>query len=309
MSPRSGTGRVGIYTAYRKLRYLARRGTLFGAYPDKHKGSPMVPHGTFRYIFLNSTFLFLVSYALINALNQFVTGFTALAFDIPVIVYHAEVDYLIRSIDWTHDSVTGVFSSGPIAMLVLTFFLVILFKAVESETGLGRLLVLWMIFQALTRFFGEILVGALLNQGFGFVILYLFFMDTGKVIITILAFVAQFTAGLVLTRFSVYTANIWFNDLRGAYRLRFLVSQFLLPFLTGMVIVTLLKLPGIHLFDLLVNASMILMIAAVMARGVGIEDLYFDLDKRPVRLSMTALWSALAILAIYRLVLGLGVRL
>jgi hypothetical protein len=263
----------------------------------------------FRTIAFNSFFYFLLAYVAVNTINLFVTGFTALAFNIPVIVYYFDVDYLIRGIDWTPDSVSGVFSSGPIAMLVLSFFLFILYRSVEMETGSLRLLVLWMIFHTLTRLLGEILAGALFNTGFGFVILYMFVMDTGKVILTIFGFVALFVSGLAITRLALYSANTYFNDLLAAFRTRFLYYQFIVPFLLGNALIFLVKIPNINYFDVTVNASMILMIIPVIVRSFGMSDFYFDQDPRESRVNWKLPAAALAAMILFRVVLGIGIRL
>ena len=166
-----------------------------------------------------------------------------------------------------------------------------------------------MIFHSLTRFFGEILVGAILGKGFGFVILYLFLMDTGKVILTILGFVAMFATGLILTRFSLYSANIYFNDLLRINRLKFIFSQFIIPFLIGNLVIFLIKLPQIRNFDIAMNASMVLFLIPVLVKSINIEDLYFDEDPRTIRLKMIIPITALSLLFLFRLILGFGIRL
>lgn len=298
-----------FYMAYRKIRFLAKRGSLFSWSKSKVSRQTAIPASTFRRITLNSSLLFLIAYLIIYTLNLLITGFTALLFDIPVIIYYYDVDYLIRGIDWTHDSVSGVFSSGPLAMFVLSAFLLILYKSVEAESGILRLLVLWMLFHALTRFAGEILVGAVAGKGFGFVILYMFIMDTGKVILTILMLVAMFTAGLFMSRLSLYSANIYFNDLLRIYRNRFIVSQFIIPFLIGNIMIMLIKLPHFNLFDAAVNGSMILFLIAIAVRSMSFEDFYFDDEPRKIdRMTILPLVTILLLLS-FRIILGFGIRL
>ena len=298
-----------VYIAYRKIRFLAKRGSLFSFSKLLGTGSVDIPQGTFKTIVFNSLMLFLIGYLVIYVLNLFITGYAALLFNIPVLVYYYDLDYLIRGIDWTPDSVAGVFSSGPIAMFVLSLFLLILYKAVETETGMLRLLLLWMIFHALTRFFGEILVGALLNKGFGFVILYMFVMDTGKVILTILGCVAMFSAGLIMTRMSLYSANIYFNDLLRSYRNKFIFSQFILPFFLGNIVIFLIKMPKINYFDVALNASMVLFLIPVFVRSISMEDFYFDEDPRKIKLNLVLPVTTVGLLLLFRVILGLGIRL
>ena len=298
-----------IYVGYRKIRFLAKTGSLFSLSKPGSVTSTDIPNETFRTISINSCLLFLIAYLFIYILHLFITGYTAILFNIPVRVYYNDVDYLIRGIDWTPDSVSGVFSSGPIAMLVLSVFLYILYRAVETETGIMRLLLLWMIFHSLTRFFGEILIGAILNKGFGFVILYMFVMDTGKVILTILGFVAMFTTGLLLTRQALYSANIYFNDLRRTYRLKFIFLQFFLPYFIGNIVIMLIKIPQFSLFDFAVNASMILILIPVLIRSIGMEDMYFDEEQKENKFRISLPIIAVVFVLLYRLVLGFGIRL
>ena len=306
---RSRTRHHRIYKVYRKVRYLAGRGTLFTFSRRQGAVNFRIPEGTFRIMTLNSLVLFLLAYLVIYSLTLFATGYAALLFNIPVKLYYYDVDYLIRGIDWTSDSVSGVFSSGPIAMLVLSIFMIILFKAVETERGILRLLLFWIIFHALTRFFGEILVGAILNKGFGFVILYMFLMDTGKVVLTITSFVAMFTAGLLMTRFALYTSNTYFNDLLRPYRGKFLFCQLLLPFLAGNLIISMIKSPVINTFDIFLNLSAGIFLAAVIVRSIATEDLYFDQEERKAKPVWTLTGITLLAAILFRVVFGIGIRL
>lgn len=298
-----------FYTAYRKIRFIAKTGSLFSFSKPGKTGKFEISKGTFSIITFNSFLLFLLAYLIIYVFNLFITGFAALLYNIPVLVYYYDVDFLIRGIDWTPDSVSGVFSSGPIAMFVLCVFFSILYKTVETETGILRLLLLWVIFHALTRFFGEILIGAILNKGFGYVILYMFVMDTGKVILTILGFVAMVTIGVLITRFALYTANIYFNDLLKDYRRKFIFCQFILPFLMGNIVILLVKIPKFSYFDFALNMSMMLFLIPVFVRGINMKDFYFDEDPKEMKLRMTLPVTVVLLFFFFRLILGFGIRL
>ena len=298
-----------FYVAYRKIRFLAKRGTLFTLPPQDGHVKTEFPKGTFTIIFANSFFLFLLAYLIVYALQLFITAFTARLFDIPVVVYFNDVDFLIRGIDWTTDMVSGVFSAGPLAMLVLSLFLLILYSTVATETGILRLLVLWMIFHALTRFFGEILVGAVMNKGFGFVILYLFVQDTGKVILSILVFVAMFGIGLLLFQLFLFSANIYFNDLRKSCRLKFIISQFFYPFVLGNLVILMLKIPDFSYFDATLNVSGILILVPLLVRSVSFQDMYFDEEPRTIKIRALMIATTIVLLVLFRIVFGIGVRI
>jgi hypothetical protein len=310
MSPgRNNSTGQRFYTAYRKLRYLNSRGTLFSSRSKKISKKVEVPDATFRIITLNSLVFFLLGYLIVYLIYLFSTGLSANAFQITVNINYYGIDYFVRGNDWSSDAVKGVFSAGPIIILILSVTLLILYINVSMETGILRLLLIWMFLHGLTRFFGEIMAGAILTRGFGYVILYMFIMDTGKLIITTFAFVALFTIGLFLARIILYSASTYFNALTGANRLRFIWHQYIIPFFLGNFLIFLIKLPEADPFDIAVNASMILILIPIGMRSFSINDLYFDDEPRQIK--FLALYSVITIilLALFRIIFGYGIQI
>lgn len=297
-----------LYRAYRKIRFVARRGTLFRVREEVYSPDNEIRPRAHRIILLNSLFFFLLAYLIIYLLHLLTTGIAALISDIPIVLYYDHVDFIIRSKDWTADAVNIVFSSGPLLLLILSVVFFIVFFSVEMETGILRLLLFWMLLHALSRCLGEIFVGTLMNKGFGFVILYMFIMDTGKLILTLSTMVLMLTIGLFLARPSLYTANIYFNDLPRLHRRRFVVNQFLVPFFAGNLLIMMVKLPEINLFDISVNASMILLLLPILTGFNSVEDLYFDEEPRRIKFYNLLPIITIAIFIIYRIVFGIGVR-
>ena len=297
------------YRAYRKIRFVSRKGSLFTIPALSNSGQTDFPASTFRIISLNSFFLFLLAYLTVYLLELFITGVASLISNIPCIVYYHGVDFIIRGKDWTMDSINIVFSSGPLIMAILAITFAIVYIAVATETGMLRLFLIWVLFHSITRCMGEILVGAITNQGFGYVIIYAFMMDTEKLMLTIGAFVSMFTIGLFIARQIMFSANIYFNNLRKAYRPRFILYQFFLPFFAGDFFIFLIKLPKVKIFDISVNLTMILLLIPLMVISIGMEDLYFDEEPRKIKLSVMLPLATLLIFVFFRIIFGFGIRL
>lgn len=298
-----------LYAAYRKLRYLNSRGTLLFAKTKKYNKPADYQDATFRVMTLNSLVFYMLGYLIMYIIYLFSTGISANAFQINVNISYYGIEYFMRGNDWSSDAVKGVFSAGPVIILMLSVILMILYIKVSMETGILRLLVIWMFLHGLTRFFGEIMVGAIMTKGFGYVILYLFIMDTGKLIITTFAFVAMFAVGLFLGRILLYSASTYFNELTHVNRLRFIWHQYIIPFFLGNLLIFLIKLPESDPFDIAVNASMILLLIPVVMRSFSINDLYFD--DEPIRIKFYARYSIIAIilLALFRIIFGYGINI
>lgn len=299
-----------FYKIYRKIRYLCRRGSLFSMMPaTQTQGLSDYPKGSNFIISINSLVLFLLGYLIVYLVYLFATAFSANASDIPLIINYNDINFLIQGNEWTSDTVTAVFSAGPLISFILAISMLILYSKVAMETGILRLLVVWILFHSLTRFFGEILVGALMTRGLGYVILYMFIMDTGKLVITFFAIVAMFTIGLLLTRLVLYTGSTYFTDLIGKNRVRLIWNQFIIPFFIGNIMIFLIKLPEISLFDIALNACMILILLPITMRSFSIGDLYFDDDPRQIKFVVYFAIATIALLVLFRVIFGIGVRI
>ncbi len=260
-------------------------------------------------ISINSVFFFLVAYILIFILYNFATALAAFAFNIPTVIYYNDLSFLIKGVGWSPDAVKVVYSAGPLAALLAGIILIILYNIVAEENGVLRLLVLWMFIHASVYFFGEIMLGALFSRGFGFVLMYLYAKDTVMMVITVLALIGMISLGFRFARLFTVSANIYFNELPSHYARRFLTYQFILPFLIGTVILTLVKLPGFSPYETGVNLTMVFLLIPMMIQGSRLEDFYFDEDPRQVRIYIPLVVAALTLLVLFRMVFGNGLKL
>lgn len=268
----------------------------------------MFQNKVYKVIFLNSLFYFLCAYFILFLISRFTIAFSASAFSIPVRLYYYEIDYLVRSSAWTADAVTVVFATGPLLCFILGLVLLVIFINVSTESGSLRILLVWMVILAFINFLGEIIVGSLMNQGFGYVIMYMFVMDTGKVVLTIFGGILLFTAGLLMSRILLFTANTYLTDLKGIEKARFVICQYMLPYLAGILILQLIELPKISWFLTLIRLCGIIFLAPVLSRSLSMQDIYFEEDIPVYGISWKAAVAALALLLFYRVVFGIGIR-
>jgi hypothetical protein len=306
--PTAGKQKGRLYVTFRKIRFLLRNGSLLATTENSASGDQIITGSTSRILIFNSLSLFLLAYLFIFLLNILVTGIAAIANQIPVVLYYYGPDFLIRGKDWTIDAINIVFSSGPVFMFIFSAILIILYVSVITETGILRLFLLWAIYHAITRIFGELLVGAIMSKGFGFVIIYMFIMDTGKLILTIFAFLALFTIGIFLSKSALFSGNIYFNMIRGSHCTRFVNGQFIWPFIIGNVLIFLFKLPEMNIFEISVNASMGILLIPLIIRSNSIEDLYFDEDARNNKLNIRVAIMALISIVLFRVLFDIGIR-
>jgi hypothetical protein len=260
-------------------------------------------------ILLNSTFIFLLAYLFVFVIKEMAVVIAAGSFDIKAVMMYYDVEFLIRSRDWTEEAVKVVFSTGPLIALMLTLVSLTIFVLASQETWTIRLFVMWVILHAFTQSFGEMIIGALLNQGFGWVLAYLYFNDTEKMLLVVGILLGMFAGGLFLSRFLLLTGNMYFNNIGKGNRRPFLISQVYLPFLIGTGMIILLKQPLKNGFELLIEASMLLVLLPAFLRTRNTNELFFD--EEPRKISIKWVWIFITILAVilFRVWFWKGVRL
>jgi hypothetical protein len=313
VSPETSAGKKNR-KVYRKLRYLYNTGNLFkinfhSIQEFMNRNYSFLGKGKYLIIMLNSTFIFLFAYLFVFLLKEMAVVIVAGTFNIRTVMMYYDVEYIIRSRDWTEEAVKVVFNTGPLIAFILAVLSLTSFAFVSHETWFARLFVMWVFLQAFTQSFGEMIIGPLLNQGFGWVLAYLYVNDTGKMLFVVGVLLVMLSCGLFLSRFLLLTGNIYFNNLGKFNRTAFLVSQVFLPFLVGTAMIILIKQPIVNGFELIVEGSMVLVILPAVLRARLTNDLFFDEEPRKIRIRWV--WILITILAfiLFRFLFWKGVRI
>ncbi|MBM3405258.1 MAG: hypothetical protein FJY10_10275 [Bacteroidetes bacterium] len=260
-------------------------------------------------ITLNSTTYFLIAYLFIFCFVQLVSVIAASSFSIGTVIYYYNIDFLIRSTDWHEDSVRTVYSAGPMAALILGCILSIAYSRVYDIRHPSKLIILWGIVQAFNHFFGAMLSGSLLSEGFGYAIMWMYFMDTHKLLISIIDIVALVLIGILLSKSFIYSANSYFSELLTYNRSYFIRFQVLIPFIVSNLIIVLLKIPEVTTYEIFLNLVAIFLLLPILVGQIGFRDLYFDEEERHFRIDWRAGLFILVLLVAFRIILGFGFRL
>lgn len=260
-------------------------------------------------IAFNSLLFFLLAYFIISFIEKLGMAFTAMHFDYQTVLYYYKVEYLVDYDDWYADSVKAIFASGPVLAVIVATLVLILYSKVYLEDGVMKLLLLWGMFHGFNSILGGALIGALTGKEFGYTIMYLYYSDTGKLVIALLVLLIMVVLGSSSVKFWIFSANTYFNFSLPAKRQVFIVSQVLIPYLLGSGIIFLINQPKLTVYNLLVNLSLIFMLLPVLLLSRYHQEYYFDEKKKRIKLSIRTLLVVLVVLALYRIGLGYGLRM
>ena len=260
-------------------------------------------------ITVNSLMFFLLSYFFIAFFDKLSMSITSLLFDYKTVIYYYKIEFLVDYDDWFADSVKAVFATGPIMGLLIALLSMIIYSIVYLETGLLKNLLLWSVFHGINRIVSGALVGSMIGKGFGYVVMYLYYSDTGKLIMSLLMISISVIVGTVSTKYWVMTANSYYNYSKPHNRQLYMLNQLLLPYIFGNIIIYLINLPKFVYYDFLVNIFMIFMIIPPLLLNKYQQEYYFDEEPKSIKISIKTLLFAIAFIGIYRILLDIGLRI
>ena len=128
-------------------------------------------------------------------------------------------------------------------------------------------------------------------------------------VISLVGFICLVSAGLGLTRFLLYSGNIYFNKLNKQNRMPFMMSQVFLPFIIGTAVIIGIKQPRITELETVVAISMIVLILPTTIRARFFGNMYFDEEPKKIKLMWPWLLAAVLIIPAFRIIFGIGLRI
>jgi hypothetical protein len=273
--------------------------------------------GNFVKIFLNSVLLFIISYELIYLIGQLITVWVATTFDYRVILFPYKIFYNIDSDQWSADSVKILYSIVPLTGLILGIVCIIIFSNIRNHPVVFKLFYLWGFVHGMVLFFGSTLMGALLNQGFGWVLAYMYYRDTGKMIFSIIAIFALVSIGGGIARSFLISGNSYLNNVNRENRRFLFFGQVLFPGIIGTIVIALLKIPpdpyfmGMdeYLFEVSKIGTFMLLLIPMALTFKSFGETFFDEAPRMIRFKWIYLFFAIILIVSQIFFLGSGLSI
>jgi hypothetical protein len=263
----------------------------------------------FALISANSTILFLLAYFSLFFIAQTVTVIAASFFNYPTIVYYYEVYFNISAEAWFHDSVKTVFSAGPLVNFVIGIGFLVVYHNTRETPGPFKLFFLWGFMHSVNMLFGALLVGTLFETGVGHVISWMYIMDTGKVLFSILSIFIMVVAGLIATKEFLVSANSYYCEINPTNRTFFILAQVFMPYIAGNIILTFIRQPRFVFYDTFTSLALIISVLPVLATYRSFNELYFEEEeKKPGFVWLSGAILA-AVILFFRIVLAFGIRI
>jgi len=258
-------------------------------------------------IILNSTSYFILSFFFMYLITQVAVAVAAMQFDFTSVLYYYKLVYTIDTYSWTPDAVKLLFSLAPVLSLLLGIIFFFVYFGMTENTMKFKVFFLWCFIHGVVWFFGAILAGTLLDKGFGYVVMYFYLLDTGKLIISLLSIAIMLFIAAYSTRGFLFSANSYFMELNEHNRTFFVFAQIVVPLVLGTAIIIISKIPKINFYELFVILTYVLIMIPVLLRFNAFPTLFFEEFPFKITLDKTGLVLAGITLVAVRVVLEIGI--
>lgn len=265
--------------------------------------------GNFFIIAFNSTAYFLISFIIMYLLGQFLTAVVALQYDFKSVLYYYKLVWAIDSYEWTTESVKLLFSLAPLLSLLLGIIFLVIYIILYDDRSNLKLFFLWGFAHGMVWFFGALIAGAILDQGFGYVIMYMYFKDTGKLVLSLLSLTALLLVAAFTTKWFLFSGNAYFNQLNEHNRAFFTFSQIIIPAVLGTALLIGSKLPLITYYELFTLLMMIAFIIPMLTNFHNFNTFYFDEFPIEIKADKKAIITAILMLVAFRTIFEFGIMI
>jgi hypothetical protein len=262
---------------------------------------------------INSSVIFLITYIIAYSTYQSLVMFVASRFGINSIFYFYEVAFPIgnNSSLWSDFNIILITFSGPFISVILGVYYLLLYVRKGKTKGLTKLFVLWLSFHFLNFFMGAFVAGVITQQGFGYVIAWMFMPTFLRFGLSILFLFGMGVIGYLHTVYFLETSNSLYWTQR--YKKNWLIIfGALFPWAFGSVFLFFLKYPfviptheNIVVYDSIMYLTIVFFIAPMLVNFDAKPN--FDQSVRKAR-GRRINWLYLLIFVLVTVVFRLGLQ-
>ncbi|MFZ4549226.1 MAG: hypothetical protein ACOYN4_17390, partial [Bacteroidales bacterium] len=308
-----GKSRKSLRSKYRLAKEDVRKKIAKGVENYKMLKATPDAEGKFVKTFLLSTAYYIMAFLIIYVIYQVVTILVASHSHISGIWYYYQLKFPLNSPLYTRANLILIFSSGPLVSLMLALGSLRMFFSHNIFFKRFRLFYLWGFICGVNMFFGAYIVGFITRTEFIYTSEWLFLSDVfdiEEIIFTLISFGMLIGIGRIVTPLFLFSSGS-VTLIKPEFRLYFIISQVILPWMAGVIILFVLTLPNYYIPLVLktITPAFILFPSLVIYNSRK----FAKIHKSGVVQHNYFRWSIIivffALLLFYRVILNFGLKL
>ncbi|MDO9255532.1 MAG: hypothetical protein Q7U54_08475 [Bacteroidales bacterium] len=268
----------------------------------------------FGFAYLHSTAYFILAFILIYIIYQVITILLASSYSIPIVWYYYQLKFPLYTYSplYTRMAMVVIFASGPILSLMLAFVFLRMYFSKNYIARRFKLFFLWGFIGGVNMFFGAYISGFITRTEFIYTSEWLFMSHVfavEEIVFAIIATVSLIIIGRIITPLFLLSSGS-VTLIKPEYRLHFILSVVILPWLTGIGILFLITLPNyyIPLIIKTITPGFLLIPSIFLYNSQKFENIHRSGVIQHNYFRWSILIVAIAILFFYRLILSFGFR-
>jgi len=268
----------------------------------------------FGFAYLHSTAYFVLAFMLIYIIYQVITIAVASSYSIPIIWYYYELKFPLYTFSplYTRQALVVIFAMGPLLSLMLAFVFLKLYFTDNPTLKRFKLFYLWGFICGANMFFGAYIAGVFTRTEFIYTSEWLFMsrsFDTEEIIFTTISIVMLLIIGRIVTPLFLLSSGS-VTLIKPEYRLYFMLSQVIFPWLTGILILFLITLPNYY-FPLILKTltpGLIMIPTLFLYNSLEFENIHQSGVIQRNYFKWSIVIAVVVILFFYRVILSFGIR-
>lgn len=266
----------------------------------------------FGFAYLHSTAYLILAFMLIYIIYQVITIVVASSYHIPIIWSYYKLKFPLYTFSplYTRESLVVIFAMGPIMSLMLAFVFLKLYFTTNVILKRFKLFYLWGFICGANMFFGAYISGFITRTEFIYTSEWLFMnrsFASIEIIFTIIAMATLIIIGRIVTPLFLLSSGS-VTMIKPEFRLFFIFSQVIFPWISMMIILFLITLPSYY-FPLILKTmtpGLILVPALFLYNSIQFDNIHEAGVIQRTYFRWSIVIVAVAVLFFYRVLLDFG---
>lgn len=263
-------------------------------------------------IIINSTVAYIFAFVVTYIVYQLTTVIAAASCGIDVRLMFNRVEFITPDTSplWSFDSALLVFSSGPAISLILATVSLLFCLRFMNDQGSLKLFFLWISIHFFSRILSFFIFGNIFFlYGPNLIIDWLYLGEGFRIIFSAIAFMLMIITGRAFAGMFMHSANN-INLIQMPRRLSFLLSQMIIPYLAGSIIILLFFVSGFRvkeIIEILISLSMIICLLPIIINYKRYSVLHLEEDIEVFPVQRKYIYITFGLIVFFRLVLIKGI--
>ena len=243
--------------------------------------------------FLNSLFLFLLSFIIIYGINLLTTLLISAKWEVDAVIRNFRVEFLIgpQSSKWNVDSIVIIYLAAPFISLFIVGVISRLWLIFRGEKSYINLFLMWAFFHSLSFGMGALIAGILTKDVVWYAIAWMGIPIVIQYLIIPLIAILLYYAGSLVSLLFFETCN-YPNPANMFNRQSWMLNAALKPWLIGTAIILGVFLPDVRYYEFIILMLEILIIIPIFMNSKLLPMVYvYEEIKNPVILWKIAILS------------------